>query len=230
VALRIGFIILFGFLFVTCSNQGTDFVADEVGTMEGGPQLAESNPGYIYAVCGVVFKVNNFDDWLLAYNKSADSTIMLLRNINDPSIVMVFEGGATHEKVEDRATDLQHENFLAEAAVVGDPIISFYNVEYMSSSETEMNHYVGLSFTMDNIEGFLASLKEDIGLYHNYGLIPLGIGTDLENPEEVYMLLSLHDFVKFRKRTNSPRKIHRFTNSLKLPESTLMSTWTKSKL
>jgi hypothetical protein len=230
VILRIGYIILFGAFLSSCSNQGAEIATDEIGITNDGPQLAESQPGDVSAVCGVVFEVSDFDDWLLAYNRSADATLILLRNINNPSIVMVFEGGSTHEKVRGRAANLSHENFLQESAVVGAPVVSLYNLQYRRPSETEMSHYVGLSFKMENFEEFLESLKEDIGLYHSYGLIPVGIGTDFEDPEEVYMLLSLQDFVTFRKRTNSPRKIHGFTNSLKLPESTMMSTWTKSKL
>ena len=64
-----------------------------------------------------------------------------------------------------------------------------------------------LCLKLEDINQLVESLKEDFNLYDEYGLKPVGIGTNPYNSEQVYMLLTLEDFVSFRKRTNSPREI-----------------------
>ena len=220
--LRISHVILFMFLLNGCSNQGSDQPIDEVSSESSSITLAESNPGSISVVCGVIYKVEDFNTWLEAYNKIAVGTIVQLRNVIDPSLVIVFEGNESLTMAEGRAAALSDNDFLNSATVMGDPIIFYNNVRYMSPSQKAYKHYVALMFEMEDISKFLESLKTDIGLYASHGLTPMGIGTNPHSPEQVYMLLTLEDFVSFRKKINSPRKIRRFATSLNLPEETLI--------
>jgi hypothetical protein len=226
--LRVSLVILFISFISGCSNQGTEQLNEEHDSVPNSPALAESNPGGISKVCSVLYHVNDFDAWLLEYNKRAQGTIIVLRNVDDPSIVIVFEGGQSQDMVEGRTSELAEADFLKAATVDGDHVISYYDIQYMGSSEKEYKHYVALMFNMKDINQFLGSLKKDLSHYVDYGLTPMGIGTNPSNPEQVYMLLTLEDFVAFRKRTNSPRKINRFISSLNLPDETLILNWARA--
>ena len=228
--LRISSVILFIVFLFGCSNQSSEQITEEILATNNETSLVESNPGNISVVCGALFKVNDFDTWIKAYEKSAEGIIILLRNVDDPSLVLSFEGRQSQDLVEQRAIELMDNKFLKEAGVMGDPVVNYYDVQYMSQSETDYKHYVGLIFEIDDIKQLLAALVRDINVYASYGLVPMGIGTDPIHTNEVYMLLSLDDFVSFRKQTNSPRKIKRFINSLNLPAATTISNWAKTSL
>jgi hypothetical protein len=220
--LRISLIILFISFLNGCSNQGSKETIVEISPNTNGLTLAESNPGNLTSVCGVIYEVGDFDSWVAEYNKRAQGTIILLRNVKAPSLLVVFEGGNSLEMVESRATELVDKEFLQDATVLGEPVVSYYNVQYMNPAEEAHQYYVGLIFETKNINSLLESLSNNINIYDSYGLLPMGIGNDPFNPSKVYMLLTLDDFISFQKQTNSPRKIKRFAKSLGLPEETLI--------
>ncbi|RLD20593.1 MAG: hypothetical protein DRI71_10155 [Bacteroidetes bacterium] len=227
---RVSLIILFISFISGCSNQGSEQLNEEHNSVLNTPVLAESNPGDISVVCSVLYHVDDFNSWLIEYNKIGHETIVILRNVDDPSLVIVFEGGQSKDMVEGRTSELVEADFLDAATVNGDHVVSYYDVQYMGSSEKEYKHYVALIFNTKDINQFLASLKKDLSHYVDYGLTPMGIGTNPSNPEQVYMLLTLEDFITFRKSTNSPRKINRFISSLNLPDETLILNWARADL
>jgi hypothetical protein len=227
---RISLVILFMWCLNGCSNQGTEQVIEEVSSEPASPALSENEPAGISTVCGVLSQVEDFDTWLGEYRKIAMGTIFLLRMVDDPSMVMVFEGGESLEMMEGRAATLTNEEFLAAATVMGEPVVSYFDVQYMRTSEKDYKQYVAFMFDLEDIDQFLISLQEDLDLYTEYGLAPVGVGTNPHNSEQVYMLLSLEDFVSFRKRTNSTREFRRIINKLKLPEDAMMLNWAKTTL
>lgn len=228
--LRVSLVILFMWILNGCSNQDTEQNIDEVSSEPINPTLNESNPENISVVCGVLFKVDSFDSWLVEYRKIAEGTIILLRMVDDPSMVMVFEGGETLEMMEDRVDELTNSEFLSIASVSSKPVISFFDIQYMRTSEKDYKQYVAFMFELEDINKLLGSLNEDLNLYNEYGLKPVGIGTNPHDSEQVYMLLTLEDFVSFRKRTNSPREFRRIINILKLPEDAMMLNWARTTL
>jgi hypothetical protein len=228
--LRISLVILFMWCLNGCSNQGTEQVIEEVSSESASPLFSENEPAEISVVCGALSQVGDFDTWLSEYKKIARGTIFLLRMVDDPSMVMVFEGGETLEMMEGRAATLTNEEFIAAATVMGEPVVSYFDVQYIRTSEKDYKQYVAFMFEMEDISQLLKSMKDDFKLYDEYGLKPIGVGTNPHNSEQVYMLLSLEDFVSFRKRTNSPREFRRIINKLELPEDAMMLNWTKTTL
>jgi hypothetical protein len=228
--LRITLVILFISFLNGCSNQGSEEAIVEVTSESGRLTLAENNRGDLTSVCGVIYQVSDFDTWVEEYKKIAQGTIILLRNVKVPSLLVVFEGGNTHKMIESRGVELVDEEFLQAATVLGEPVVSYYDVQYMNPNEEEHHYYVGLIFETENINSLLESVSDNINLYDGYGLLPMGIGTDPFDPSKVYMLLTLDDFVSFQKKTNSPRKIKRFAKSLGLPEETLILNMAKANI
>ncbi len=227
---RVSLVILIMSTLIGCSNNSTELPVEVVTADPNSPVMAASNPGNITAVCGVLYKVDDFDAWLTTYRKSAEHNITILRSVNDPSIVLTFEGGESQSMVETRAAELVSEDFISEATVVGEPNISYFDVQYMNPADDSHKQFVALGFVTDDIEEFLKDLSRDINIYSGYGLRPVGIGTNPVDSESVYMLLALDDFVSFSKRTNSPRKLKRFINHINLPEETDIAIWTKTNL
>lgn len=228
--LRVSLVILFMCFLNGCSNQGAEQNIDEISSEPIERNPTESNPGNISVVCGVLSKVDNFDSWLSEYKKIAQGTIILLRMVDDPSVVMVFEGGESLVMMEGRAEMLTNDEFSKTATVLSEPIVSYFDVQYMRASERDYKQYVAFMFEMENINPLIEALKEDVNLYAEYGLLPVGIGTNPHNREQVYMLLTLEDFVSFRKRTNSPREFRRIIKKLNLPEEAMMLNWAKTTL
>jgi hypothetical protein len=228
--LRITLVILFISFLNGCSNQGSERSIAEVSSNSNSLTLAESNPGDLTSVCGVIYQVSDFSSWVAEYKKIAQGTIILLRNVKEPSLLMVFEGGNSHEMIEGRAAKLVDEEFLRAATALGEPVVSYYDVQYMNPNEEEHQYYVGLIFEIIDINSLLESVRMNINIYDSYGLLPMGIGADTFNPSKVFMLLTLDDFVSFQKKTNSPRKIKRFAKSLGLPEETLILNMARAKL
>lgn len=229
-SLRVSLFILFMWLFNGCSNQGAEQDIAEVSSEPVNSAFAESNPGNISVVCGVLSKVDDFDSWLSEYKKIAQGTIILLRMVDDPSVVMVFEGGESLAMMEGRAEILTNDQFSKTATVLSEPIVSYFDIQYMAQSEKDYKQYVAFMFELEDINQLLESFKSDLNLYAEYGLTPMGVGTNPHNPEQVFMLLTLEDFVSFRKRTNSPREFKRIIRSLKLPEEAMMLNWAKTTI
>ena len=227
---RISLVILFMWCLNGCSNQGTEQVIEEVSSEPENPTLSESNPADISVVCGILSQVEDFDTWLGEYKKIAQRTIILLRMVDDPSMVMVFEGGESLEMMEGRAATLTNEEFLSAATTMGKPVVSYFDVQYMRTSEKDYKQYVAFLFEMEDISQLLISLKEDLNHYGEYGLAPVGVGTNPHDREQVFMLLTLEDFVSFRKRTNSPGEFRRIINKLELPEEAMMLNWARTTL
>lgn len=229
-SLRVSLIILFMWLFNGCSNQGAEQDIAEVSSEPVNSAFAESNPGNISVVCGVLSKVDDFDSWISEYKKIAQGTIIILRMVEDPSMVMVFEGGESLAMMEGRAEILTNDQFSKNATVLSEPLVSYFDIQYMAQSEKDYKQYVAFMFELEDINQLLESFKSDLNLYAEYGLTPMGVGTNPHNPEQVYMLLTLEDFVSFRKRTNSPREFKRIIRSLKLPEEAMMLNWAKTTI
>ena len=225
--LRFSLAILIIVLFAGCSEEDSENVVEEITTISSSLQLAKSNPQGISSVCGVIFQVSEYDTWLEEYNKRNKGTIIVLRNVNDPSLLVVFEGSNSQEMIEGRAAVLTDDEFLTAATAMGEPVVSYYDVQYMNPAEQEHIYYVALIFDAEDMGQLLASVERNITMYDGYGLLPMGIGNDPFNPTKVYMLLTLDDFVSFKKHTNSPRKRKRFARSLNLPEETLILNMTK---
>ena len=228
--LRISLVIIFISCINGCSNQGSEQSITEISSDTNSITLAESNPGDLTSVCGVIYQVSDFDTWVAEYNKRAQGTLILLRNVKVPSLLVVFEAANSHDIIESRGAQLVDKEFLQAATVLGEPVVSYYDIQYMNPTEEPHQYYVGLIFETKDINSLLESVGHNINLYDSYGLLPMGIGTDPFNPSKVYMLLTLDDFVSFQKKTNSPRKIKRFAKSLSLPEETLILNMARAKL
>lgn len=217
-------------LFNGCSNQGAEQDIAEVSSEPVNSAFAESNPGNISVVCGVLSKVDDFDSWISEYKKIAQGTIIILRMVEDPSMVMVFEGGESLAMMEGRSGKLTNDDFLRSATVMSEPLVSYFDIQYMAQSEKDYKQYVAFMFELEDINQLLESFKSDLNLYAEYGLTPMGVGTNPHNPEQVYMLLTLEDFVSFRKRTNSPREFRGIIKKLNLPEEAMMLNWAKTTI
>ena len=187
--LRVSLVILFMWVLNACYNQGSEENIGELSSEAINPAVTESNPANISSVCGILSKVEDFDAWLVEYKKIAQGTIILLRMVDDPSMVMVFEGGASLEMMEDRAKKLTNDKFLSTATVMSDPVVSYFDVQYMNTPEKDYKQYVAFLFELEDISQLLESIKTDLNLYAEYGLTPMGVGTNPDIREQVYMIL-----------------------------------------
>ena len=228
--LRVSLAIIFISVLIGCSNQGAEQIATETSMEKGSSALADSNPGNIKAVCGVLFRVKEFDVWSTEYNKKAEGTIVMLRMVDDPSFVIVFEGTNSVIEAEARASTLIDDEFLTSSKVIEDPIVSYFDVRYMRPPEKDYKHYLAIMFKTEDLDQLFASFNSEFNNYEDYGLTPVGVGTNPENEQEVYMLLTLEDFVSFRKRTNSPGEMRRFISSLKLPKDASILNWARADI
>ena len=228
--LRVNLAIIYISVLIGCSNQGSERIATEASVEQESSALADSNPGNIKAVCAVLFHVDDFDVLSTEYNKRAEGTIVMLRMVDDPSFVIVFEGTESVIAAEARASTLMDDEFLSSSKVIDDPVVTYFDVRFMKASKKDYKHYLAIMFNTKDLDQLFASLDSEFSNYADYGLTPFGVGTNPENEEEVYMLLTLEDFVSFRKRTNSPREMRRFISSLKLPKESSILNWIRADI
>jgi hypothetical protein len=176
-------------------------------------------------VSGMLFKVEDFEKWLYAYHDASEGLIIGLRNVDDPKLALIFEGANSMDILEGRVSKLSSESFLSTATSVGEPFSSFYKIEYVTKAENPPKTFFALSFTAENSLDWIAWTEKFQDYFMELNLETAGIGTNPEDPLQVYILFRLNDFVEFRKNHNSPRKVDRLLENLSLPRNTLLSYW-----
>ena len=219
---------LFGAIFLGCTvSEPTESVEETKTTVL--LKTAGLEKEDIGVVSGVLFDVENFDIWLEAYRKSSKGLIIALRNVDAPKITLVFEGFKTKAEADDQVKHLSSEVFIKEARSQGDPISSYYKIEYFDKIPVPDPHFFALSYSEGgdperNWIDFVTSNKE---VFEQAGIEPAGIGTNPDDKNQAYLLFRQKDFVSFRKSMNSPNKINKFLDKLDLPEHTLLSYWVR---
>jgi hypothetical protein len=226
---RLGIIFLVGIMFFGCYNSDNGTSAEEPSARIAEKRTVKSADN-ISIVCGVFFEVSDFDVWLNEYNKPGKNNIITLRNVHDPKMVVVFESMPSLEAAKSRASSLCNQAFISRARLMGKPAESYYEVQYYITPIKDYKYYLAFTFMADDTDLWLESLDTNMIHFNKNGLTPMGIGTNPGNASEVYMLLTLKDFVEFRKRNNAPRKLKHLLEELGLPENTVISYWAKHSL
>lgn len=180
-------------------------------------------------VNGVLFEVDNFNTWMLEYEKVSKDLIIAFRNVDNPKMTLVFEGSGSHELAKSRVKLLSSEAFIKRSTALGDPVSSYYKIEYFDKVPDPSPHFIALSYPSggDPEQDWLGFIEQNKPYFDELKIEGAGIGTNPENPEQAYLLFRQEDFVSFRKSMNSPKKINKFLNKLNLPEHTLISYWVR---
>jgi len=178
-------------------------------------------------VSGVLYGVESFEKWLSEYRKVSEGLIIALRNVDDPKLTLVFEGSKTYDLAKNRVELLTSEEFINQSSAFDSPLPSYFSVRYFDKGTIPVSNYVALSYREGGElkRDWLAFVRTNQDFFESLQIEPAGIGIDPENYEHAYLLFRQKDYVAFKKAMNSPRKIDKFLDSLKLPEQTLISYW-----
>ena len=226
--LRIGYLLLISIAITACSGNSSDSnVGKEMPSGGGSEVKAEATVNDYAVVCGVLFKVKDFDVWEAEYNKHAQNTIIYLRSIDDPSIVVLFEGNNSHQEAINRINDVMGKAFTENSEVAGKPVTTYYDIRYFQPKEGGNNNFLALSFNVDDEANWQSISDARVEQLANYGLDPLGMGSNFGKPENIYLLLSVENLEQFRENNNSPREISNFLKTLNFPKNTGLSFWSR---
>jgi len=224
--LRTGYLLLILITLGACSGDSSESQTDEVISSETSSEVPnEAKTNNFSVVCGLLFKVEDFVVWEEEYKKHAQNTIIYLRSIDDPNIIVLFEGNNSHQDAVSRITSVMDKAFSENSGVKGEPVTTNYNLRYFEPKDGEDSHFLALSFNAENKDNWLAMSKERIEQLANYGLTPLGMGSNFDKPENIYILLAVENLEEFRDNNNSPREINNFLNTLNFPKNTGLSFW-----
>jgi len=224
---QVRFIPMFFIVVISCSDKSTDkSIQDFSSTLDGNEFNNPISDDYSI-VCGVFFSVKEFDQWQKSYLVEAQNTVIYLRSVDDPNMVVVFEANQTLANAKDRVEDLMGDNFSKVAGVEGQPVAKYYNVKYYKPSKISDIHYLSFSFRIKDIEQLKIFSDSKFDQFVSLGLRPIGLGSDPLLPNEVYILLTVRDIDLIRSKSSSPGKLKTFLAELNLPTNTNMMYWAK---
>lgn len=176
---------------------------------------------------GMMFTVEDFDTWMNAYGDVAEGLIIAFRNVDAPNMTLVFEGSPSLAIAEKRIEMLSSEDFLSTSSAFGEPISSFYKIEYVKTVPNPPTHFFALSYPSggDPAKDWLKFVIDNEEFFKELEIEPAGIGTDPDQSDRAYLLFRQFDFITLRKALNSPKKRNKFLDRLGLPDETMISYW-----
>ncbi|MEN8247951.1 MAG: hypothetical protein ABFS32_03400 [Bacteroidota bacterium] len=181
-------------------------------------------------VCGVAYDVDNFQEWLNTYKKSQGKTLILFRNVDNPAIILVYEQAESMQEAEERGKVLTSDEYIDQSHTLGTPVYTHYEVKLFEPQEKEYKIYVALIFEAENPNEWISKAKTNLGPFNDQGIVPVGIGINAFNKNQVYLLAALEDYINIKKNTNTPKEIGKLYKKLGVPDHTMISFWGKVKL
>lgn len=189
-----------------------------------------STPESFPFVYGVAYDVEDYDAWVDAYNEAKGETIILLRNVDNPAIIVVYEQTNSIKEAEERSKILTSDAFIEKSHTLGNAVDSYYDVKLFQPPEVDYKIYVALIFESENPNDWINKVKANPQLVTRHGLIPAGIGINTFNKEQVYLLAALENYLEFKKNTNTSKEIGKLYEALGVPDNTMISFWGKANL
>lgn len=201
-------------------NQGMD-----TSVVENEPSAADN----IQFVFGIAYDIANYQAWIDAYNHHKGQTIIILRNVDNPSIILVYEQTNSMFDAKERSYVLTTNEFIEQSQTLGDPVKSYYEVKLFQPTEEDYKIYVALIFQNEDSDNWISKVKENAEFVTKHGLIPVGIGVNADNKSEVYLLAALENYLEFKKNTNTPKEIGKLYEAIGVPGHTMISYWSAAK-
>lgn len=179
-------------------------------------------------VTGTLFRVEDYGQWMKAYERESRGLIISLRNVDAPQLALIFEASQDMTAAEERVAILSDSVFLEAASSLSDPVYSFYSVEYFDPIHDPPVYFFAISYRGGQEVDWPAKLARYKSFFKEKGIEPAGVGSNPLDKGQVYMLFRMDDFLAFRKSMNSPRKMSKFIDDFDLPGHTLFSYWVKT--
>lgn len=225
--LRGGLVFILIFI-LSCADKMAEEQKEELAPSISNNEVISRAPEKFAVACGMLFMVEDYDTWIKSYTAKAKNLLVVLRNVNDPAMVVLFEAVQSEEAAVKRTNDMLDNTFLNNSGIKGNPVVDYYNVKYYNPPNERNKYYLALTFELENSIEWIQAIASRVNDFSLSGLTPVGIGTNSNNEHDVYILLTLDDYVGFRKANNAPRKIKSLIARLELPENTLISYWSNT--
>ena len=224
--LRFGYLIIIAIFLASCSGNNPESQVSESVTPEISSDAINQTETKEYdVVCGLLFKVEDFDIWAAEYQKHAQNTIIYLRNTDDPNMIVLFEGNESYEDAKNRIINVMDKAFSEGAGVMSEPVTTYYKIKYYQPQGGKNSNFLAFSFTVDDMTDWETISPERVEQLNNYGLSPLGMGSIFGNPNNLFILLAVENLDEFRDNNNSPREINNLLSVLDFPQNTGLSFW-----
>jgi hypothetical protein len=223
---RIGYFLLIALILIGCSGDSSENQTDEYLSSGSSTEVLDDTKATEFSlVSGLLFKVEDFKVWEEEYKKYAFNTIIYLRSIDDPNMIVLFEGNDSHKEAVNRRNGVLDKAFTYKSGVENKPVTTYYNIRYYEPKDGENLHFLALSFNVEDKNNWMIMSEDRIEQLMNYGLTPLGMGSNFYKPENIYILLAVENLEQFRDNNNSPREINNFLSTLNFPKNTGLSFW-----
>lgn len=216
------------FLLAGCTSTNTRENSEATSVVES--NIAPSEADGFSFVCGIVFNISNYESWLNSYETSHGKTIIVMRNVDNPAITVVYEQMESMLEAEQRADSLMSPQFIEESGTLGEPVNAFYEVKYFHRPEVDYKIFIAVIFRTENPDEWISSIMKRSDIFRNYGMLPVGIGLNAKQKDQVYLLAALEDYREFKKNANSPSEVRRFYEKLAVPDHTVISYWASASL
>ncbi len=159
------------------------------------PSVAEEPVNVPTTAIGAMFQVDDFGKWTSVYNREVDKSIQLgmLRSLENPNLIFVIQRSENHTSAKEMASSQEALEIMKEGTMSSDPQFQYYDIRYYTDAPATDEYRLAVTAEVLNYEMWKGDFDRDEFNREEAGLNLIGLATDSENDNLVYILFSCAD-------------------------------------
>ncbi len=155
---------------------------------------------------GTIHSVADYAAWEKVYAEVSDpeARIGVLRGIEDPNMVAVFEYTTSHQDARVSFASEELKGHMQRAGVNSEPQTTYYDMVYMNSEEVIAPHRLAINHEVQDFDLWKVAFDNDESRRKEAGMSLIGMATDPENPNKVYIMFAVADMEKAKAMIENP--------------------------
>lgn len=157
-------------------------------------------------IAGTTHTVEDYAKWEKVYLEVSipESRVGVLRGIDDPNLIAVFEFTTSHEEAEANLNSDELKGHMERGGVNSDPVTIYYDMKYMTDIEITAPYRLAINHEVSDFNSWKSAFDNDRSRRQEAGISLIGLATDSGNPNMVYIMFGVMDISKAEAMFENP--------------------------
>jgi len=189
-------------ILISCSGKKAEQTEQVVEEEKPEPKPAFSGKTLV----GTTHTVADYAAWEKIYLEVSipESRVGVLRGIDDPNLIAVFEYTTSHEDAKAFLNSEELKGHMKRGGVNSEPVSIYYDMKYMSEDEVTAPYRLAINHEIEDFDSWKAAFDNDEARRQEAGLTLIGMATSPDNPNLVYIMFGAEDLDKAKAMLENP--------------------------
>ena len=158
-----------------------------------------------YTAVAVTHSVKDYHSWLKVYTdvSDPDSRLSVFASPDDPNLITVFELTKSYTDAKNSFSSESFKSELLAEGVISEPVLSYYDIKYRASSQTDKIYRLGVSHAVADYEKWKKEFDLDEPIRTEAGLELRAISTNADDPLMVNVMFATDNIDRAKSLINS---------------------------